>query len=451
MWPFNKRETKAQISQINQMGLPPVSWSERTARTYTTEGYERCVIVARCIQIVSRAVASIPICVEVGEKEVEEHPLIALMKRPNPMQGQDKFIEQVLTYYLVTGNTYIEALTAGNMPKELWSWAPYAMKVETPKKGMVPRGYTYDDGNPQHKRTWEIDPVTGLGEMIHLKTVNPLDPWYGLSPIAHAAFAADQHNEANTWNMRMLQNASVPSGAVMSKSDMTDGQYKRFKEEMESSYQGSKNARRPMVLSGDLSWIAMSLSPLEMDWLNGKNLSAREIAAAFGVPTQVIPIQGDQTFANYEQARLALWQDTVIPLANSFYADLSRWFGAMYGEDLQIELDLDEVPALEPARKAKWDMVSASTFLTTNEKREAVGMEPIKDTPMADRILMTGSQQPMPTAAEQEAADAQAEAIANGDAQMGPDGKPLPPKKEGPPKEEDLKTSVKRQLKAIGL
>lgn len=434
MWPFSTRETKSSISRAEVQGLPPVRWSERNARTFASEGYERCVIVARCVQIVSRSIASIPVCVEINKKEVENHPLLALLEKPNPTMGRLSFIERAMSFHQITGQSFIECLKAGGTPKELWVWEPYSMKVLEPKKGMIPLGYQFDNGNPQQKRTWDVDAINGFGDMLHFKTFNPLDMWYGLSPIANAAYAADQHNEANVWNMRMLKNVAVPSGAVVNKQELTENQFSRFKKELDETYSGANNARRPMVLSGELSWVPMSLSPLEMDWLNGKNLSAREIAAAFGVPTQVIPIQGDQTFANYEQARLALWQDTVIPLAKTFYSDLSRWFSGMYGEEICLELELDEVPALEPARKQKWDMVSSSTFLTTNEKREAVGYEPIKDTPMADKVLISGAQTAMPTAAEQEIMDQQAAEMT-----------------EEPVKPEDLKTSVKRQLKAIGL
>ena len=456
MWPFNKRETKSSaqlgVSMIN--GMPNVRWSERTARTYSSEGYERCVIVSRCVQIVARSVASIPIKIEIGDKEVEDHPLLALLAKPNLQMGQAKFMETVVAFHQITGCSYVEVLKAGSEPKELWPWMPFCMKVVAPEKGMMPMGFAYDDGTPSHKRTWDVDKLDGSCDLLQLKTFNPSDPFYGLSPIANAAYAADQHNEANSWNMRMLQNASVPSGALMSKGNLTPAQFAQFKDELEDTYTGSKNARRPMVLSGDLTWIPMSMSPLEMDWLNGKNLSAREIAAAFGVPTQVIPIQGDQTFANYEQARMALWQDTVIPLAMSVYADMSRWFSAMYGEDLSIVLDLDEVPALEPARKEKWAAVSTATFLTTNEKREAVGYEPLEDTPMADRVLLPGTMQPMPTAAEQAEKDALAAEISG---QGAPGAKPAPgqqdPNAGDTPKatDQNLKEQVKRQLKAIGL
>ena len=49
-----------------------------------------------------------------------------------------------------------------------------------------------------------------------------------------------------------------------------------------------------------------------------------------------------------------------------------------FGEDLELEFDEDSIQALEPRRKTTWDKVQNADFLSTNEKREAVGYEPVE-------------------------------------------------------------------------
>jgi HK97 family phage portal protein len=389
MWPFTKHEQKGYAdSQATVQGLPPVKWNTSSAKAFATEGYQRCVIAARCVSIISQSVATIPIKVNVRGKEVKNHPLLKLLMKPNPTQSGTAFMQSFLSFKLITGTSYVEVLRAGQNPKELWVYPCFAMKVVEPAKGFIPRGYVYDDGIPAHKRAWDVDQLNGYSDLLQSKTYNPMDPFYGQSPMAAAAFGVDQHNEANAWNMRLLQNASVPTGALVSKATLTEGQFARFKKELAETYQGSRNARRPMILSGDISWQAMSMSAVEMDWLEGKNLSAREIAGAYGVPTQVIPIQGDQTFANYEQARLALWQDTVIPIAEEAYEELGTWFSQMYKEEITIELVLDNVAALEPVRQLKIKAINDANYLTINEKREKLGLDPMKNVPGADMLYI---------------------------------------------------------------
>lgn len=133
------------------------------------------------------------------------------------------------------------------------------------------------------------------------------------------------------------------------------------------------------MLEGGLDWREMSLSPKDMDWLAGKDVSAREIALAFHVPPQLIGIEGSLTFANFEQARLALYDDAILPLVEHMKAELNAWLAPQFGADIHIDYDLDNVEALAPRREKIWSRVSAAPFMTINEKRHALGMGPLTD------------------------------------------------------------------------
>ena len=68
------------------------------------------------------------------------------------------------------------------------------------------------------------------------------------------------------------------------------------------------------------------------------------------VPPQLLGIEGSQTYANYEQARAAFYEDAAIPLFNNLLASLNRWLGWRVGlkpTDI-ICVDIDAVAALEP-------------------------------------------------------------------------------------------------------
>src|SRR5262245_23016823 len=100
-----------------------------------------------------------------------------------------------------------------------------------------------------------------------------------------AASALDIHNAAGAWNKALLDNAARPSGAlVVSGSSLSEFQFARLKRELDESYQGHRNAGRPMLLEGGVDWRPLSLSPKDMDFVEAKAAAAREIALAFGVP-----------------------------------------------------------------------------------------------------------------------------------------------------------------------
>ena len=113
----------------------------------------------------------------------------------------------------------------------------------------------------------------------------------------------------------------------------------------------------------------MGYSPSEMQFIEAKNAAAREIALAFGVPPMLLGIPGDNTFANYAEANRTFWRQTIVPLAGRAAEALSGFIGG----GLRLTPDLDQVDAMSQDREALWARIEKASFLTTDEKRQAVG------------------------------------------------------------------------------
>jgi HK97 family phage portal protein len=210
---------------------------------------------------------------------------------------------------------------------------------------------------------------------------HPLNDHYGLSPLEPAAVGIDLHNAAGSWNKALLDNSACPSGAlVYSAKDgqLSPEQYQRLKEELEESFQGAKNAGRPLLLEGGLDWTQIAFSPKDMDFIAAKHVAAREVALALGVPPMLLGIPGDNTYSNYAEANRSFWRQTVLPLVGRTAKALTAWLAPVFGSgsgasSLALRPDLDTVEALSTEREALWERVRRSDFLTVNEKRAAVG------------------------------------------------------------------------------
>jgi len=186
-----------------------------------------------------------------------------------------------------------------------------------------------------------------------------------------------------------LQNSARPSGALSSPEgqELSNDQFARLKAQIDDQYTGARNAGRPMLLEGGLKWEQMGLSPVDMQIIETKFSSARDVALAFGVPPQLIGIPGDNTYSNYQEARLAFWEDTVIPLLQLIADDWNAWLADPQGVELRV--DLDAIPAIADKRQTLWDMADKATDLTINERRAIKGYEPI---PGGDAVLVNASQ-----------------------------------------------------------
>ncbi|WP_244593664.1 phage portal protein [Methylopila sp. Yamaguchi] len=348
-------------------------WSPRDPTSLAREGYQRNPIVHRAVRLVAEAAGGTPLTLMEAGRELEGHPLMALLERPNPRQGRAGLVETLVSQLLIAGNAYVEAVTLGDEVRELHALRPDRMRVVPGAEGW-PEAYEYRVGAELVRFDQRAEPVPPI---LHLTLFHPLDDHYGLSPLEPAATALDLHNAASAWNKALLDNAARPSGALVYRgaegASLTDDQVERLKEELEGQFSGAANAGRPLLLDGGLDWKPLSLSPQEMDFLAAKNGAAREIALAFGVPPMLLGIPGDATYANYREANRALWRQTVLPLLGRVAENLAGWLSPAYGAALALTPDLDAVEALAEERESLWRRVGAADYLTADEKRAAVG------------------------------------------------------------------------------
>jgi len=103
----------------------------------------------------------------------------------------------------------------------------------------------------------------------------------------------------------------------------------------------------------------------------------RQIAGVFGVPVPLLSLgsaDAAKYAGNYVEARLAFWQDTIVPC---YLAPIAAGMTqAICPEGAIIEFDLDEIPALWKGRAELGETLSKVTFLTTDEKRKVLDFEP---------------------------------------------------------------------------
>jgi HK97 family phage portal protein len=361
------------------------TWSARDYRKFSEEAYRKNVVANRAITMIAEGVASITILtyeqnadnsrVEVGLRS----GVARLLAQPNPLQGKATFLEALVSYYLLAGNAYIQAVSAnGEPPRELHLLRPDRMSVIAGRQA-IPHAYEYRVN--EQVTTFPVDAITGASRILHIKHFNPLSDWSGLAPIESAAYSIDQHNQAAVWNQALLQNGARPSGALVMRMNegggrLSEDQYSRLKQQVDEQFSGAQNAGRPLLLEGGLEWKEMSLSPRDMDFLNVKHSAARDIALALGVPPQLLGIPGDNTYTNLAEARLSLWEQTILPLAARILDDMAQWLNPFFGTSSVMQVDMDAIPALAPKRERVWQQLKDATFLSDAEKREMLGFSP---------------------------------------------------------------------------
>lgn len=369
------RETKMTNGFVALHVDKSASWIARDYTTLAREGFMRNPVAHRCVRLIADAASSVPWLLYEGVTEHETHPLLELLTYPQAGLDGSSFLERLYGHLLISGNAYVERVDLPSGRIELHLLKPECVSVETDSNGW-PETLVYRSGSTARRIRIGSRDATGL----HLKLFHPLDDHYGFAPLEAALMALDTHNAAGAWNKALLDNSARPSGALVyapkDGGNLTEEQFERLKAELEEGYTGASGAGRPLLLEGGLDWKAMGYSPHDMDFMEAKNGAARDIALAFGVPPMLLGIPGDNTYANYAEANRAFYRLTVLPLMGRTARAFGNWLGPIFGENLRLDYDADRIEGLSAEREALWRRVSNASFLSDEEKREAVGYQP---------------------------------------------------------------------------
>ena len=132
--PESKSSRVARLVALEHGGRP--RWTPRDYSALAREGYARNAIVYRAVRMIAESIGSLCFVLYDGAAERDTHPLLDLVRRPNPRQDVASFFESVASHLLLAGNAYVEAVTLsgegrpeGLQVRELYALRPDRMKL----------------------------------------------------------------------------------------------------------------------------------------------------------------------------------------------------------------------------------------------------------------------------------------------------------------------------------
>lgn len=410
-WPFARKESRTTRAITLGLSLyekipPPADY-----RGLAAQGYGTNAAVYSCINEIARACAGVPWVLyqkrravqepakriklmhpqaaarawvkrngpwghhhvkAVETSEIEAHPFLSLIERPNPRQAQSAFFDALIGYWLISGNSYTEILATDTGPKkgiplELWQLRPDRIKIVPGGGDQRIAGYVYEVNS--------VKTPFGPEEILHQLFFSPVDDFYGLSPLSVAARAFATDNEAAKWNHKLLQNDARPSGALSVQGTLGQDEFDRLKAEIQGTFAGADNAHRLALLEGGAEWRQLTLSPVELDYLEGRKFSRVEIASILGVPPELIGDSEHKTYNSFPEARSSFYHETVLPLLDRIKAEFNARIVSRFGDNLEADYDRDQIEAIQEDRGKAWARLEKADWLTINEKREATGYD----------------------------------------------------------------------------
>lgn len=311
-----------------------------------------------------------------GRRLVTNNPLAKLLKRPNDWQTWPEFCRQMVIGYLLRGNAYAVIIRDARAN-------PIMLVAINPDRVALWEA-------PGGSLFWAVT-RSGLHEMAVLKDEPYLIPYMdvfhlkdlsangliGMSRIAMAREAIALALGQEQQYARLMGNGARPSGVLSTDKSLTPEQATRNKQRWSEAHGGLQRGGGTAVLEGGLKWTPLSLSSVDLQFLQMRQFQLSEIARMFRVPMHMIGDLSKGTFNNITQQSQEYRNNTLTSHSDVWEKRFDFQFGLSAS---RLEVDFDESALLKAditARYAAYRIGIMTEFLQRNEVRIAEGLDPL--------------------------------------------------------------------------
>ena len=347
------------------------------------------------IDFIARQVASIPLHVydrvsDTDRRRVRDHPLARAVSSPAPRMGAYRFWHAALSDALLYDRLGILAspseTTAGDvslwhLPSDRLHFKVDQLRRLTGARFMAGQGAGADgDG-------WVTLPLDQLlADFGYAPTTAGLSPVVTLAAIlAEDAEAVRFRRELWTGGGRFRHFLKRPAEARW-----TNEARERFLKDFRSQYTGAGAGRPgglPLLEDGMDIGAVDGFSPTEMADLEGRKLSAEEVARAFHIPPELMGIRPGN-YSNMAAFRSSLYRDYLGPYIVAWESMLNAQLKPMLAEgtDLYVEANVEaKLRGSFEEQVAYLQSATGAPYMTRGEARSRLNLPSI---PGADDLVV---------------------------------------------------------------
>lgn len=368
--------------EINSPQYPTPS-----AYNLATAGYRKNEIVYSCVQKRAAAVSEAPAMIyeRVASRRdmptaLEDHPVRALLERPNEAMSEGEFWQAVEIYLCVAGFSVWEIeFTNGGQPIALWPMRPdWCSFLRGPNQPLRAVRYQPHGLPPQDV------PVDRLLVFMEFDPIFPM--LKGLSKTAVALRTISADNNATDFLASFFQRGAVISGVLKTQASLSDAEAMRIRARWRDVHGSTANWGDIAVLGAGTEYQAVQMSFKDMDFTSLDGRDEARICSIFNVPPVLLGAKvglSASTYSNYAEARKAFYEETIHPRWQQLAGEITTQLIPKYGGDSRrvfAAFDTADIKALQEDRTARWGRAvgaAQSGLVTRDEARQEMGLDPI--------------------------------------------------------------------------
>jgi HK97 family phage portal protein len=341
-----------------------------------------------CVRVLCDSIASLPVKVYrdtgQGRVPVPDGRLSRLLAHPSPGSTSADLFSSIMCHLQVNGNCYLGKWRDSS--GEIVALSPLPPSAVTVVLKGMEIGYWV--WLPDQDQT-----LFGESDILHIKGLSGVSTTYGgdlvgLSPVTMARLTLTLSSNLQESSQAYFLNGSRPSGILSVQVAQSDATMEAIRERWDTRHAGTENMSRVAVLSGQATFTPVSFSADDSQFLQQRELSAREVARVFRIPgwmIDAIPQHASHMYSNVNQANLNYVQHSLRPwlvrIERAFSADSDLCPGGSY-----LSFDLDGLLRGDPdLRTTIYQRALGTTgagvapgWMTVEEIREAEDLPPMQ-------------------------------------------------------------------------
>ena len=390
---FGRREAPAPVKRESddvEHPTPPTPRQGGTLWPFYSGNTALCVAtVFRCVKLLSESVAALPVQVMrrkggIFVDDIDSRLSFLMNVQPDEYMSAFDMWAQAVQHVLLEGNAYIvpEYSSATMDFHRLVLCAKGTVALDT--VGGIYHVNDYVNGISGEFREDEI---------IHLKGMTLADQRIGLSVLDFARLTMDIARVGDSETYDRFKNGGNVRGLVGNDTSVRGfGEYQdkelaKTAEDLDSQFHHGKHI---VSLPGQVDFKQLSLSSTDLQFLESRKFTVREICRFFGVPPSFVFDDTSNNYKSAEMANVAFLSNTLEPLLRSIESELQRklFLPSQYGRK-RVRFDRRGLYACDLDSRVKYQTATiAAGLYTVNEWRAEENKPAVEG---GDKVLVSAN------------------------------------------------------------
>ncbi len=397
---FRRKEIKNETVDLNDKRLLEWLGLSEVEISYQGASALKEATVYACIRILSEGISKLPLKIykeQDGIRKATDHYLYKVLKlRPNQYMSASDFWKCIEAQRSIHGNAFawVDIPSRGRDRGKVRGLYPLdsdKVKIYIDDVGLLGGAnrvyYVYTD---KQSKEYKIS----ADNMLHFKGIT-FDGIAGISPVQYLQNLVNTAGQSTDYLNNTLKSGLQVKGLIHYIGDLNPAAQETFRNQFESMANGLKNANRVALLPLGYQYTPISNTMADAQFLENKQLTIRQIAAAFGIKMHQLNDLERSTYSNITEQERDFYISTLLPILTMYEQELTYklFLNSEIDQGYYVKFNVDAV--LRADIKTRYEAYRTGIqagFITPNEARE---MEEREGKEGGDVLLVNGNMVPI--------------------------------------------------------